>query len=793
MNGEPIKPKVVLGEAGVRVEDARIFADPDSRAARLFARRVLALPEVRSLSLAPAEGAAEIQFQVPGRERRAFLGRLAAAVGGQGSALEEGGLPAWRPGAAVTLHSQRGLVSTFEILGAGRGKLQLRHPTIVADPAFALAAEESLRALPGVKDASATRSSGKLWVAYDPRALGLADILRAAERPAARAQAGVPVPQAKPVDMGSANAMVGLATVGELALPLATPLCAGVLVVTHLGVLREAARQVSQGKFGTPVWTTALLACSIASGQVLAYALTDWSFRYWARRWRKEVAAQSRVLLQEAASMPGQARLLSAEGAEVMTSAERLRPGQALIVAAGEGIPVDGRVVSGSALVQETPFSGAPASVRKVPGDEVYAGSTIVAGAVRIEVLRAGQETRAARIAQAMFSTVAALPGDPLLTQRSVALVDRTVPPTLATAGVGLAVGDLFTVGAILHQDWLSGADLAVPMETLRDIRLAAGRGALVRNPSALQRLAESRFVVLEDQPALRLPALELGAMRSRVPDAEALLQHVAGAGLYLGDERAAALVAACGERGLVLRQPELLAMDAERVTVLDGRHRIALRGEAPEAGQPAYLEVEVDGAQVAVFEFRPAPRMRAAQAVGRLRRQGIQVFLVSERPEAETAALAQALGVELYSGDLSPERKVAFLRGLRRRGVLPAWVGHGRTGPAVKELAHVSVSMASGLGFEDEAADILLLGESLEPLADIAALSAENRERIVKACRTATLPNLLCVVGAFAGLLNGITAGILANIAVYRVYRSATASLRTARAQRPPVGKIVI
>lgn len=740
----------------------------------------MALPEVGSVSLDPQAGAASVRYAVSGDKLRDFVARLAAAVGG-GAELDEARLPrSWPEGRGATLHRYGDEVSLFEVVSGSRGRLQLHHPAIGGDPAFGLRLEESLRGLPGVREAVATRSTGKLWVVYDPRALGVAEILRAAEAPLTRSTALVPVAQTEPVGLGLANTTVGLATVGELVLPLVTPLCAGILVVTNFGMMRDAAQQVRRGKFGTPVWTTALLACSIVSGQVLAYALTDWSFRYWRRRWHQDVAVQGRALAGEAVPVPSHIRCESAEGVEVLTPTAQLKPGQVVSAATGEVVAVDGRVVSGAALVHETPLSGAPATLRKLPGDRVFAGSTVVNGKLDIEVVKVGDTTRAAHIAQAMAQTVAALPRDPVLERRSLALVDRTVPPTLVAAGVGLAMGNLFITGAVLHQDWLSGAELAVPLETFRDIRHAAGRGAIVRNPSALQRFAESKFVVLDDQPALRLRGLALGTVRSRLPDTDALLQHVAGAGLYLGDERAEALALACQERKLVVRRPELLMLDGEAVVVRDGKHRIVLRGAPPLDGETAYLDVEVDGVEVAAFEFRRAPWMRGAEAVRRLRAMGVQVFLVSDRPEAETAALARELGVELYSGELSLERKIHFLEGLRRRGVRPVLVGNPLTGPALREHAYATVSLGGGAALVTDPADIVLLGESLDPLADIAALSAENRERIVKTCRTAMVPNLLCVVGAFAGLLNGITAGILANIAVYNVYRAATASLRS-------------
>lgn len=773
------RPRVVFGSDRLTIEDARLFGANDAAHARRFARRVLALPEVGSVSVRPAEHAAIVGFSVPVAERQAFLARLTAAVR-SGTEVDEADLPFWPADRHVALRRYGPVISTFEVLSARAGKLHLHHPAIARDPAFARRTEETLRTLPGVREATASRTSGKLWVFFDPEAAKPEDILRAAELPVEPVAAALPAVPDKPVDFRLANASVGLATVGELVVPLATPLCAGLLVVANLDMLRNAAGQVRRGKLGTPVWMTALLACSIASGQVLAYALTDWSFRYWTRRWRREAAAEAKVLYQDTVPVPAQVRFKTGGGVEILTPVAQIEAGETVHAAAGETLPVDGRVLSGAALVHETPLSGVSATVRKAPGDEVYAGSRIVEGRIGIEVLRTGEETRAARISRAVFLAATTTPDHPALRRKAIALTDRTVVPTLATAGVGLAVGDLFTVGAILHQDWLSGAELVVPLETLRDIRAAAGSGAVVRNPDALQRLSESRFIVLEDQPALDRRQLALHGMRSTLPDTDNLLGHVAGAGLYLGDERAAALAEACRERGRVVRQPELVALEPDAVVVRIGKHRLVLRGAPEPAEEAQHLLVELDGVDVAWFEFRRTARRQSAEAVGRLRKLGFQVFLVSARPEAEAAELAAGLGIAQFSGDLAGEQRVRFLQGLAKRGVRATWVGQGALVPAIRQAAHVSVSLGGGL-LDEDSADIVIPGDWLDPLADAAALSGENAARIRQLCRTAMAPNLLCIVGAFAGLLNGITAGILANIAVLNVYRAASASLKSA------------
>ncbi|MCI0666981.1 MAG: cation-transporting ATPase [Methylococcaceae bacterium] len=776
-------PSISYDRETLRIEYGPLFGSDDEGLIRRFAGRVLIFPEVRSVAIDPRRNSSVLGYRVAESRLNDFLSRLAAAIGGSGKEMDDADLPQWPARESVTLHRFGDLVSQWQIASASAGQLQLRHPVLMHDASLARRAEHAMRGVSGVIEATATTSAGNLWVRFKPELVGIRDLVRIADSQLAWPRKPHAVPDPEPVDFRMANTTVGVATVGELVLPLAEVLGAGLLVFTQFGTMRNAARQLRQGKLGTPVWLTALLACSVASGQVLAYALTDWSFRYWARRWRRDLAAESRVLIEEAAPMPSHARIQAEEKIDMWTPVERLRPGQSLIAQSGDVIAVDGRVLAGAALVHEEALSGARTPLTKKAGDEVLAGSTVILGKLDIEALRVGRDTRSAEIARTLLRSTASLTHHPGLKQQANELVDRTVVPTLATAGVGLAVGDLFTVGAILHQDWLSGADLAVPLATLRDIRLTARRGVVVRDPSALKRLGESRFVVLDDRPALRTRGLELDRLESRLAESDSgsLLRCVAGAGLYLGDERAVALAGACQQRRLVVRQPRLLALEADCVTVRHGAHTLALRSWPNLTGEAAPpLTVEMDGAEVASMRFKHRARPQATASVLGLRKQGFQVFLASDRSDREAKETADLLGIELYSGELSMEEKSRFLRGLRDRGVLATYVGDFGACPDLAREAHVSISLGGAGLPPGEPGDIVFLGEHIDPLPELAFLARGYSSRIGGTCRRAMLPNLLCVAGAFGGILNGITAGILANIAVFGVYRQATHSLRS-------------
>lgn len=779
-------PKIRFDRDGLHIESADLFGAAAFAQCRRFARRVFAFPEVRSLRLEPGPGRAWLRHQAGTAERARFLGSLAAAIGGAEEGVDDALLPRWNPQESVTLHRYGGFVSVFDVSQAGPARLQLRHAALAQDPALGRRVEASLRSLPGVKDATVTATTGKCWVSYAPGTADIMHLIRTAEAQLESPRTTLAALDPAPARMGLANATLGLAAIGEFALPVVVPVCVGMLVVSNLGTIRDAGKELSQGKVGLPVLYTALLGCSITTGQIVAHALMEWSFHFWGQRANAVIAEECRTLLEESLPIPETSRLVRSDEVDAQIPTADLQAGNHVRIDAPAAIPADGRVVAGSALVAEAAVCGARRPVRKSFGDKVFAGSQVLAGNIEVEVWHTGTKTQAARIAGSVIECARDLGRNPALIRKAEALADRTVPPTLAVAGLGWAVGagGLFTVGAVLHADYASGPKLAVPLETLRGVNLALRNGAVVRTGDALHRLAESRFLVLDDHPAWAEAGLELERIEHRLAESEAdaLLRHVAGAGLYLGDGRTDALLGACLARGLVVRQPPVIALDADRVAVRQGRHTLVLRNGPGGDGIAPPLSVEIDGTPVAVLGFRDSATPRAAAAVARLRQQGMEVFLLSSRPEDETGRLARRLGIELSGGSFSPEEKRRFLQGLSRRGVRATYVGNGL--PELTGEAHVAVSLGGAASLAESRADIVMLDEALDAFAEVVEFAAGYNGRIRAACRKALLPNLLCVAGGYGGVLNGITSGLIANVGVGNVYRQATQALRDS--QRP-------
>jgi len=779
------RPSVRARPGALEVTDDRVFGPGGEALARRFARRVLSVSEVHSLALDPAGARATLNYRLATGDPGIFLTRLAGTVAAPAAGVDETALPHWTDGEPVILYRYSSVISIFAELNIANGYLTARHPAIEGDQALARRVENRLRVVPGVIQVAAT---GELRVRFDPHMVAALQLIRLAEAQIVGREAVHLVTAPEPVNFRLANVTLGVAAVGEFVLPLVAPVASGLLVLDALNTFGAAASELLERKVGLPLLYTCAVSARLSSGQFLAAAVLSWFFRYWEYRYRQDSEVENQTLLDETATLPKQARVLTADGLEQLVPRREVAAGQRIRALSGDTVPVDAIVRSGAALVDQTAVSGTSAPSRKIAGDQVLAGSIVLAGGLDLEVLRTGHETRAARIARTLIETTVLPPHSEGLNQEADDFASWTVAPTLLTAGAGLAIGDLTTAGAILSPDYATGVGLAMPLQKLRDARLAFRRGAVICSGDALGRLAAASCIVLDDHEELYRAGCDVAELRTKGLDEARLLPAMAAAGVWLGDERGSALARACRERGFVIRRAELREIDRDGVTIAFGRHLVRLRGRPVAAGAvPPPLIVELDGVEVAGARFARNGCPEPAEMVQQLQQAGMRVWLMSERAGDFPASRARRLGVDHYCGGMTPEDKTQLLHDLQQQQIAAAYVGDCSANAAVARKAHLSIGLARadapvevGLG-----SDIALLAPSISPLPALCALARESAARKKRVGYEVMAPNLLCVGGALAGGFTAMAVVLISNFGTSLAYNRAKQALRAAAVRR--------
>jgi Cu2+-exporting ATPase len=492
--------------------------------------------------------------------------------------------------------------------------------------------------------------------------------------------------------------------------------------------------------------TLALLIAFVASahatiggqGEVYFDALTMFVFLLLGSRYFELRARQQAIAGLHLAARPLPAMCIKLTGVAGAARSERvavaeLAVGDVVLVAAGEVIPADGQIVGGDTRVEEAQLTGEFWPVTKGPGAAVYAGSLNRQGPITVRLAAVGANTRLWAIGHLVDRALAARPRLALLADR---VAGRFV---LVQMGLAALVGlfwlyvdparALVIVVAVLVVSCPCALSLAAPMALAVANGALARLGLLITSAQAMETLARATDVVFDKtgtlttgRPVIRqllvlgeLPPALLRTiaasleLASRHPLAEAFRQNdVTAAG-------AAEEVAGCGVagefEGVVYRLGR-----AEWVAELVGKPI------PPSLCAPAttanLVALGCAKAWLAGFILDDAPRAQAAETVASLQGAGLKLHLLSgDRPEA-VSAWAEGLGMETARGGASPEDKQAFVEGLQRRGAIVVMVGDGVNDTPGFAQAQAAVALGSGSALARARADMVLLGESLLPLA---------------------------------------------------------------------------
>lgn len=509
----------------------------------------------------------------------------------------------------------------------------------------------------------------------------------------------------------------------------------------------------------------------------------------WLQRRGTRKAGEAAELLQALTSATARV-LLKPEGEagpvqEQLTPVEALVPGMQVEVRAGESIPADGRVVSGSSYLNRAVLSGesAPESVKY--GDEVFAGTLNLESPLIILLTATGEATRIGKVMRLMEE--AAARRAPI-----VAMADRLVGTFVATV---LSVSVLTAIAwsvlaparalehviALLIVTCPCALGMATPVALAVGIGRAASQGILIKGGDAVERLAGAQAIYLDKTGTLTQGRLSLVSFQGgeRARDILLGLEHGSGHPLARAvlrawpDEPGASLLEVREIMGGGLEGRLAAAQDgsAEGQTVLAGSRRfLEARGLRLDPTWDATLQAVLDQALTPVLvaegdrvcglaAFGDPLREDSREAIQRLKALGIEPGILSGDHPAVVAAIGRALGLDpaRVHGGLSPEQKLeAIETAVRQRPTI--MVGDGVNDAAALSAASVGISVHGGAEASLAAADLFLARPGLLPVvASIEGARATLqvvRRNLIFSIGYNALGALLAVVGLMGPLL---------------------------------------
>ena len=473
--------------------------------------------------------------------------------------------------------------------------------------------------------------------------------------------------------------------------------------------------------------------------------------------YRSRKAAASAAAQLSALEVPRVMRLR--DDVRQMVDFADLAIGDLIQVLPGGRIPVDGVITDGESQIDRSLLTGESRPVNACIGATVTAGEVNMTGPLTIQASTVGADTTLRKMVTMVDEAEAVRNKYTAAADRAAAIYAPVVHLLALAAFLGWLAysGDvrlsLNIAVAVLIITCPCALGLAVPAVSTT----AAGRlfraGLLVKDGTALERLAEVDTVVFDKTGTLTMPA----AARDTL-DGEA--QSVALAMTRNATHPVSQAIAASLDGvtpALVSEQHEHSGKGLS--AVYQGQEVRLGSGAWLGAGRGTYIQIGDQRPQK--IALRSELREGAQALVNAWQNAGLSVQLVSGDDASETSRIADQLGISNWLSGTTPEEKIAFIDKLINAGAHVLMVGDGLNDTGALAAAHASVSPATAADASRAASDIVLLNDSLEPLIGLPRLAKAAKARIVENFAISTIYNIVAVPIALAGFATPLIAAI--------------------------------
>jgi len=695
-----------------------------------------------------------------------------------------------------------------------RGRLRIRYPARWLEPRSA-AIESDLKSLPGVRAVESRPLTGSLRIDYDPYRLAADAIVDRLDRMTAELAAPTTPRSAHParrrqtLPSTATVKLIGATSVLVTAccLPVPPLLNAGLLLAAGVPVfVRAGATLATRRRLNGDVLEASTLGLLIARQNFTAAALLTW-----VRAVGELVVARSivraRASLSDVVGVPGRTVTRRTGDQRESIDVGALHAGDVVVVTTGERIAVDGTIVRGEAMVNQQSMTGEALPVECLPGDRVFAATTVEHGEIDIRAEQLGSRTAVGRIVHAIEAAATEKPDIQLFAER---LADREVWRTLTLAGLGGVFSRSFDAAmAILVADYGTAARVGIPTAILTSLRRAAREGILVKGPRTLERLARVDTIVFDKTGTLTSGTLHVTRIVSydRSLDEAELVRLSAAAEQGFTHPVARAVARLARERRIVVptvteTESALglgIAVRIEDRRVLIGSRRFMEqqhvrldRGRDDESAAHAVgaspIFVAIDDRLAGMLELQDQLRDDAPDAVRALRARKMRnvIMLSGDHPEP-SRVIADTLGLRHHYAELLPEDKARLVRELKAEGRVVAMVGDGVNDALALRAADVGMAVPGGAAVASEAADIVLLSGGLDRVVRALDLARESIVAVRQTLGVAARANLGVVGLASLGWARPLTSILLSHGTT--VAAAVVTAARGAAPPPPPAG----
>ena len=493
--------------------------------------------------------------------------------------------------------------------------------------------------------------------------------------------------------------------------------------------------------------------------------------------------ARARAGIEKLVHLTPQTARVLRNGREEILPAEQVQIGDRLRVLPGEGVPVDGVILSGQTSINQAVMTGESLPVDKTVGDTVSSGTVNQFGAFEMEATKVGEDSSIQRMIRLVQSADAGK-------ARIVGLADRwatwiVVIALSAAALTWLITGQIIRAVTILVVFCPCALVLATPTAIMAAIGNATKHGFLVREGDALERLAKAKIIAFDKTGTLTHGTPEVAAVVSvsevcgkdelyrLAASAEQLSEHPLGKAIVRCYRRDGGALAEAQDFRMIPGRG--VRAQVEGKTVLAGNpERLREQGAPMEmpAVADSYLQqgctvtyVAVDGEFAGFLALSDTLRQESVATITELSRLGVRPVLLTGDHENAARTIAGKLGIRELQANCLPEDKLTAIGDYQAQGLPVCMIGDGvNDAPALKR-ADVGIAMGGvGSDIAVDAADIALVDDEVKELPHLIALSHRMMTTIKLNMSFSMALNFVAIVLAIIGTLNPVVGALIHN-----------------------------
>ncbi|MBS6044707.1 MAG: copper-translocating P-type ATPase [Neisseria sp.] len=449
----------------------------------------------------------------------------------------------------------------------------------------------------------------------------------------------------------------------------------------------------------------------------------------------------------------------------------------------GERIAADGIIESGSGWADESHLTGESNPEEKKAGGKVLAGALMTEGSVVYRATQLGSQTLLGDMMNALSEAQGSKAPIARVADKAAAVfVPAVVGIALLTfIATWLVKGDwtiaLMHAVAVLVIACPCALGLATPAAIMVGMGKAVKHGIWFKDAAAMEEAAHVDAVVLDKTGTLTEGRPQVAAVYC-VPDSgfdeDALYRIAAAVEQNAAHPLARAIVSAAQARGLDIpaAQNAQTVVGAGITAEVEGVGLVkAGKLDFAELRLPENLSddvwriasivaVSANGKPIGAFALADALKADTAEAIGRLKKHGIDVYIMSGDNQGTVEYVAKQLGIAHAFGNMSPRDKAAEVQKLKAAGKTVAMVGDGINDAPALAAANVSFAMKGGADVAEHTASATLMQHSVNQLADALLVSQATLKNIKQNLFFAFFYNILGIPLAALGFLNPVIAG---------------------------------